>query len=176
MFALALGVSWLLLAPVCVWLLFGIGQPLRNRLGAVATIFALEGATIFLATTGHHPAPPPVAAVMPPRPVPSPTNTPCPVRLPHPDEVRLSRTHVTILWPAVIGECDTAAVVLGEKGNRLRVWVHEGALVGNHRASVVPVNIDGSTAFVDVARKLARHHWVAVDGRSGKRIPTITHG
>ncbi|WP_157555503.1 hypothetical protein [Herbidospora yilanensis] len=165
-----------MLTPVCVWLLFGIGQPLRNRLGAVATILALEGATILIATTGHSPAPPPVAAVMPPRPVPSPTETPCPVRLPHPDEVRLSRTHVTILWPAVVGECDTAAVVLGEKGNRLRVWVHEGALVGNHRASVVPVNIDGRTAFVDVARRLARHHWIAVDGRNGKRIPTITHG
>ncbi len=176
MSALALGVSWLVLGPVCVWLLFGLGQPLRNRLGAVAALLALEGATIFLAPGDHRPEPPPVAAMMPPRPVPSPTAVSCPVRLPHPDEVRLSRTHVTILWPAVIGECDTAAVVLGTHGNRLRVWVHEGALVGNHRASVVPVNIDGHTAFVDVARKLARHPWVAVDGRSGKRIPTIKHG
>ncbi|MBO3744513.1 hypothetical protein J5X84_00440 [Streptosporangiaceae bacterium NEAU-GS5] len=195
-FAYLLGVSWLLLSPVCVWLLFARGYAKLVRAAAAATLAALEGATIALAYVQAPPTTPVAApaAVSTPVPgsvsapavvaAPSAGGAPCPVMLPKPQSVRLTRdgtrlSELTIYWPASAHECGTAAVLVRHQGHRLRIWLHEGALPGQHGdVTTRPVHVDGHTAALDLrlpAPLPARpRHLLAVDGRTGHPIP-LTH-
>ncbi|QYC39277.1 hypothetical protein Nocox_08260 [Nonomuraea coxensis DSM 45129] len=172
MLALSLGVAWLLLAPLSLWLLFR-GRPLE-RTGAIVTLLLLEASTIVMGRlTTPHPAPdhavvahdaaPPVAS--------------CAQRAPTPRSARLG-TSLVLTWVAGHHECRTAEVAMRSQGRRLLVWLQTGrpAPAGGARsgpqrlAYTLPVQVKGHTAAVTVPlpKNAAR---VPVDGRSGRRIP-----
>ncbi|MGI5160409.1 hypothetical protein [Microbispora sp. CA-102843] len=120
MFAFLLGLSWLVLTPVCVWLLFGRGHRGALRATGALTLAALQAITMvvgFTQRSARVPAqtvavrdpradadrPAGVQAVQTPRgaaaatPSPAPTPTPtlggppaCDSRIPNPEAVRLS--------------------------------------------------------------------------------------
>ncbi|WP_219461813.1 hypothetical protein [Nonomuraea rhizosphaerae] len=174
MLAFSLGLAWLLLAPLALWVLVR-GHNLA-RVGAVLTLALLELATIAMnRVTARHDEQRGPAVVA--HDVPQPSG--CVTRMPVPETARLSgaRDGLTLSWPAVPGECDTAKVVLRAEGRKLRVWVHEGPLHGHHGgAETVPIRVVGGSATLRVpldppARKRSR----AVDGRTGHRIPSAAN-
>ncbi|MER6942687.1 hypothetical protein ABT294_01570 [Nonomuraea sp. NPDC000554] len=167
MLAFCLGLAWLLLAPLALWVLVRGRNP--ARVGAVLTFGLLEAATMALQPTGSaEPAPEIVAHGLPATPQ-------CEVRTPVPESARLDgpRDGLLLSWPAASDECATAKVVLRQDGRRLRVWVHEGPLKGEHTGvRTVPVSVAGGAASLVVPVKLAgKGRYVAIDGRSGDRIP-----
>ncbi|NUR92194.1 MAG: hypothetical protein HOY71_49675, partial [Nonomuraea sp.] len=129
MLAFSLGMAWLLLAPLSLWVLVRGRNP--ARVGAFLTLALLEGGTVWLNSAQRAAQEPAVVAhdVVPPAP---PAN--CAERMPVPETARLSgrRDGLTLSWPAAPDECTTAKVVLRHTGKRLRGWVHEGPLPGAH--------------------------------------------
>ncbi|GAA0844804.1 hypothetical protein ACFQVD_22445 [Streptosporangium amethystogenes subsp. fukuiense] len=159
-----LGVSWLVLTPLCLWNLFRGGTLVR--LTSVLALVSLEMATIWTTSTVRIPprtliaAPSPSAARIPaPGPPAGPASEPapapqaaqqgardvrsasCPGRMPAPERVRLARRQgalrgVTLFWTARADECDTATVVLRHRNRTIRVWVRDGETDGREsRAS-----------------------------------------
>ncbi|MEW9533050.1 hypothetical protein [Microbispora sp. NPDC049125] len=57
MFAFLLGLTWLVLTPVCVWLLFGRGNAGTRRATGALTLAALQICTIVVGLTGEAAAP-----------------------------------------------------------------------------------------------------------------------
>ncbi|MFF5209742.1 hypothetical protein [Streptosporangium sp. NPDC000396] len=176
---LVLGVSWLILAPLCLWLLLRGPGPVR--LGAVLALAGLEAATIWVNNTVQAP-PAPIArpATMP---VPAAEAAgrvpPCSTRLPVPERARAARSQgelraVTFFWTASADECDTTTVVLRQANRRIRVWMHEGPM--KHRpagARTLPVDVSGGVASAEVRLVpplSAEGTFTTVDGRTGRPI------
>ncbi|MFI6881698.1 hypothetical protein [Streptosporangium canum] len=176
---LVLGVSWLILAPLCLWLLLrGNGA---TRLGSVVALAGLEAATIWVNGTARV-APVPVArtpVVSAPAVAAAGSTTSCTSRLPAPERALLDRRQgalraVTLFWTAAARECDHATVVLRRERRGVKVWLHEGPM--RHRpadARTLPVSVAGGTASVQVpvAPPLpGKGGFGAIDGRTGRPI------
>ncbi|MEU4549800.1 hypothetical protein [Nonomuraea dietziae] len=123
MLAFALGLAWLVLSPLCLWILVRGRNP--ARLGAVLTLVALEAGTVVvsaeresLVVVAHDI---PAAALQPAAPD-------CAERAPVPQAARLGRRHeqLRLYWTAAPDECGTAEVLLRRRGHELRVWITEG--------------------------------------------------
>ncbi|MBO4273301.1 hypothetical protein, partial [Microbispora triticiradicis] len=156
MFAFSLGLCWLVLTPVCVWLLFGRGHRGALRAAGALTLAALQTVTIALGFAQRPEATPARtvavrdtgAAEPKERPPVASGGSVCDQRVATPDAVRLSfrgrALHgLTVYWPATTGQCDTATVAVHQAGHRLRIWVREGAedggQEGTHR---VPIRVE----------------------------------
>ncbi|GLX01254.1 hypothetical protein Misp02_53400 [Microtetraspora sp. NBRC 16547] len=155
MFAFLLGLSWLVLTPICIWRLFGREQSRLARATGVLTLAALEATTLAVgwaeqppsdrpatapamaASSGPHSRPSSAPSSVPssgpgttPTPAPSPT---CATRTPAPESVRLThRPHqgvqgMTIYWTATSEQCGTATVTYRRAGRQVRIWLDEGA-------------------------------------------------
>ncbi|GAA4563517.1 hypothetical protein [Planotetraspora kaengkrachanensis] len=193
MFAFVLGLSWLILTPVCVWLLFGRGHRGPARAAAALTLAGLQGGTLLM---GFLEEPPPSLVTVPlARPAGSPSHavsrdsaaTPrpshsagsCPVRALAPESVRLTRSGtdvdgMTVYWDAAPHECGTASVALRPVGRRLRIWLEEGAADHHKGARTLPVTVADGQASLDLPLSpplRLRTHYVAIDARTGHRIP-----
>ncbi|GAA4595516.1 hypothetical protein GCM10023194_65200 [Planotetraspora phitsanulokensis] len=194
MFAFVLGLSWLILTPVCVWLLFGRGHRGLARAAAALTLAGLQGGTLLM---GFIEEPPPSVATVPlarpagsPSPAvsgdavaatprPSPSAHSCAVRALAPESVRLSRTGsdvdgMTVYWDAAAHGCGTASVALQPVGRRLRIWLEEGTADRHKGERTLPVTVADGRASLDLplSPPLRPHtHYVAIDARTGHRIP-----
>ncbi|MFD1936510.1 MULTISPECIES: hypothetical protein [Nonomuraea] len=168
MLAIALGIAWLVLSPLCLWII--VRGRMGAKVGAVLTLAAMEVATV--AVRPAHEAPQVVAHDVPAPPRPSAAD--CAERTPVPQTARLEKGHesLELFWSAEPDECRTAKVVLRHRGRELRVWVHEGPLRGHHvGVRTVPVRVEGGTASLRLALDLPeRAHYRTVDGRSGRDI------
>lgn len=169
MLAIALGLGWLVLGPLSLWVVLRGRNP--AKVGAVLTLALLEVGTVWL--NDHH-SPPPAAATtvdshdVPPAPA-------CQEGTPVPSHARLAGHHdsLTLSWTARAQECATAKVVVRHKGVKLRVWIHEGPLSGHHEGvQTVPVRVEGATASLRLPLDLPpRPRYITIDGRTGDRIP-----
>ncbi|MEV0582282.1 hypothetical protein [Nonomuraea sp. NPDC050310] len=158
----ALGVAWLVLAPLALWFLVR-GRALA-KVAAVLTLGLLEAATIAL------PSPPTAPVVLAVRPAPAPPAA-CAERFPAPLRGQVGHEHLTLSWPAAAGECARAEVLVRQKGHRLRVWVHEGG-ARHEQATVVPVSVSEGVASLRVpVEPGGRGRFLAVDSHTGERIP-----
>ncbi|MFI6298762.1 hypothetical protein ACIBEJ_44740 [Nonomuraea sp. NPDC050790] len=163
MLAISLGLAWLVLAPLSLWVLVR-GHNLA-RAGAVAVLVLLESGTVALADA-LDPEPVVVSHTMP-------RQAECAESAPVPATARVVRRRsLELTWPASATECDTAKVLLRPKGHKLRVWIHEGPLTGVHPGvTTVPVHVNGGAASLRVP--LPRPGaYRAIDGRTNHRIPT----
>ncbi|MEU7739527.1 hypothetical protein [Nonomuraea sp. NPDC049158] len=170
MLTFSLGLAWLLLAPLSLWVL--VRGRNGARVGAVVTLALLEAATVAMtaeerdAAVVAHDAPPSVFSMA------------CAARTPMPQTARLSgaRDDLTLSWPASPDECATAQVTLRPKGRGLRVWVREGPSVGEGKgARTVPVHVVGGAASLRVPLDPpAPARLSPVDGHTGHRIPAAT--
>ncbi|MFI6452977.1 hypothetical protein ACIBF6_15610 [Streptosporangium amethystogenes] len=191
-----LGVSWLVLTPLCLWNLFRGGTLVR--LTSVLALVSLEVATIWTTSTLQIPprtliaAPPPSAPRIPaPAPAPAPApqaaqqgardarSASCPGRMPAPERVRLARRQgalrgVTLFWTARADECDTATVVLRHRNRTIRVWMRDGAAESRASgATTRPVSVTGGVASLQVPLAQPVHGeggFRAIDGRTGRPI------
>ncbi|HEX4817546.1 MAG TPA: hypothetical protein VFV66_32795 [Nonomuraea sp.] len=154
MLAISLGVAWLLLAPLSLWLLFR--GTAAERVGAVVTLALLEAGTIALQQLAPEPAAP-AAAVMSHEVRPA-----CDARTPALRSAKVGRSLV-LSWAAAGHECETAEVTVRTKGKRLLVRLRTGA-------GPVPVRVEGDTAAVTVPLPERSGH-VPIDAGSGRRIP-----
>ncbi|MFC5831897.1 hypothetical protein [Nonomuraea insulae] len=174
MLALSLGVAWLILAPLCLWLL--VKGSKAERAGAIATLALLEAGTIAmnaLATPSRiRPATEPASHAVP---VPMPA---CDERAPVPRSARAG-AELVLTWPAVPRQCDTAEVVLRAHGRRLLVWLYETTRTGEHTAVLttrhrnvftLPVHIKSGTVTLKVPLH-EKSGYILTDGRSGRPIP-----
>ncbi|WP_031159034.1 hypothetical protein [Streptosporangium roseum] len=177
---LVLGVSWLILAPLCLWLLLrGNGA---TRLGSVVALAGLEAATIWVNSTVHLP---PAPAAAQPAVMTAPADgaaghtAACAARLPAPERARPDRREgelraLTLFWRAEADECGTATVVLRRQSRGVKVWLHEGPM--KHRpggARTLPVSVaDGvASTRVRLAPPLpGKGAFRAIDGRTGQPI------
>lgn len=206
MFAFLLGLAWLILTPVCVWLLFSRDRSGAVRTAAVVTLGALQAGTMVIGFTDRHPASssaapassrrassqassaaaaPPVTAA----PGASDAGTSsCPARILSPEAVRLRRSgdalNVTVFWTAGTPPCEQAAVALRPSGKRLGILLRTGD-AGEHPAEdregmrTAPVRVTGGVASVRLRFTPPRHHrrrYVAVDAHTGHRIPDVRSG
>jgi hypothetical protein len=172
MLALSLGVAWLLLGPLCLWLL--VRGTNGERAGAIVTLVLLEGGTIAMDSALHPSIPfqPVVAHALPLAP-PS-----CDKGIPIPQSAKVGRD-LTLTWAAGPRECGTAEVALRTRGKKLLVWLREDPRL-DHRKSVLtlrhkdvftlPVRIDGGVAAVAIPLQ-GKSSYIPIDGRSGRRIP-----
>ncbi|MEU9831135.1 hypothetical protein AB0D67_06275 [Streptosporangium sp. NPDC048047] len=194
---LLLGVSWLVLAPLSLWLLVrGRGSA---RAGAVCALAGLEAVTVWVngggpgaavprdtvavAAAGHAIAPGTAGhagvhlrTAGPARPA-----VPCAARPVVPERAALVRRAgepraLRLFWPATADECGTATVLLrreGREGHEVRIWLNEGALEHRPaRARTVPVAVSDGVASVRarLAPPPVRGRLRTVDGRSGLLI------
>ncbi|MEV4295488.1 hypothetical protein [Microbispora rosea] len=180
MFAFLLGLSWLVLTPVCIWLLFGRGHRGVLRATGALTLAALQTVTMtvgFVQEPARVPAQ--TVAVRDPRadasrpadvrpvqtpgvaaaatPSPAPAGSPaCDSRVPDPEAVRLSfhgrALHgLTVYWPASSAQCDVATVAVHQAGRRLRIWLQEGAKARQHEGEHnVPVRVEQGMASLSL--------------------------
>jgi hypothetical protein len=175
MLALSLGVAWLLLAPLSLWLL--IKGSAGERVAAIMTLALLEGGTIVM--DGLHS---PIAdhSVVAHDVSPAPA---CDERTPTPRSATVGKALV-LRWAATARECETAEVTVRSKGRRLLVWLRAGpgaggrgtALrAGREVAFTLPVRVKGHTAAVKVPLSeisgADKSGHIPIDGRSGRRIP-----
>ncbi|MER6178423.1 hypothetical protein [Streptosporangium sp. NPDC001681] len=185
-----LGVSWLVLTPLCLWNLFRGGTLVR--LTSVLALVSLEVATIWTTSTIQIPprtliaAPSPSAARIP---APAPQaaqqgardvrSASCPGRMPAPERVRLARRQgalrgVTLFWTARADECDTATVVLRHRNRTIRVWMRDGEAESHTSgATTRPVSVTGGVASLQVplAQPVrGEGGFRAIDGRTGRPI------
>ncbi|GIH70572.1 hypothetical protein [Sphaerimonospora thailandensis] len=198
MFALLLGLAWLILTPVCVWLLFGRDRSGSVRAAAVVTLGTLQVATMVIGFANRHPTSTGPAGQAPIAEAPitgggaggagviDGATSSCPPRILSPEAVRLHRSgealNVTVFWKAGTSQCDEAAVALHPSGKRLGILLREGGAAGE------PLPGETRTAPVHVAQGMASlrlrftprrgHHknYVAVNVHTGRRIPSARPG
>ncbi|SNT44656.1 hypothetical protein SAMN05216276_10442 [Streptosporangium subroseum] len=181
-----LGISWLILTPLCLWNLFRGGTLIR--LTSVMVLVSLEAATVWASSSAQPPEPTPVAAspflAAPAAPAAPATKgirqaASCPTRLPAPERARLARHHgtlrsMTLFWAARTDECGTATVVLRHGKRAIKVWMHEGDMKRRPTgARTLPVSVaDGVASMkVPLAPPLPDTGALrAIDGRSGRPI------
>jgi hypothetical protein len=198
--AFTLGLLWLVLAPLSLWVLLR-GRPIQ-RVMSVLTLIALEGATIALDHSGRHielKPTPALAGTAPAEagatvadvpdardtqdPVPyggRPTELACADRVHTVDRVRAERRgdrlrRLTISWQAAPEECGTATVAARRTGRTIELWAHQGDVPGGpDDARVLPVRIKGERAVVRLPLAPpppARHAYTILDGRTGRVLP-----
>jgi hypothetical protein len=181
-----LGISWLILTPLCLWNLYRGGTLIR--LTSVMALVSLEAATIWAGSVVQAPetaliAASPLsrapAASVAPAAKDGPPAVFCPTRLPAPERARLARHQgtlrsVTLFWRARTDECGTATVVLRHSNRAIKVWMHEGSMKRRPTdARTLPVNVAGGMASMKVplAPPLPGMGALrAIDGRSGRPI------
>ncbi|MEV0594190.1 hypothetical protein [Nonomuraea cavernae] len=177
--AYSLGLAWLVLGPLSLWVL--VRGRHAARLGALLTVAALEAATV----AANAPSPLEVVAHDMPH---VPERVVCAERRPVPETAHLDDRHdgLTLSWAAAPGECATARVVVRPEGRKLRVWVREGPEKGERRREhnlgrgtalpageprTLPVRVERGAASLLVP--LGGSRYVPVDGRTGHRIPSV---
>ncbi|MBG0828378.1 hypothetical protein HS041_11435 [Planomonospora sp. ID67723] len=172
---LLLGVLWLFLAPLGLWLLVRGRGP--ARMGGILALAGLEAATLWLAPGAAPPAPPARPAAQPAPGVPG--GPACSALPPVPERVKLTRRKnelraVRLSWTAAADECGTAIVVLRHRNHRIKLWLHERAAgpppAGSH---TLPVTVADGTASAElrlVPPLPGRSELTAVDGRTGRPI------
>ncbi|GAA4909818.1 hypothetical protein HD597_008345 [Nonomuraea thailandensis] len=178
MLPLSLGMAWLLLAPLCLWLL--IRGSNTERAGAIVTLVLLEAGTIAMNAL-LHPAVPVRSAAAHTLPAPPAGSAPAPIpascderaEIPRAAEVKAGG-ELLLSWPAVPRECDRAEVRLLARDGKLLIWLHPTRRTGEHETRqgvlTLPVRVKDGTASLKVPlHGKARH--VPVDGRSGRPIP-----
>ncbi|MEQ4718693.1 hypothetical protein ABN273_20085 [Nonomuraea sp. B19D2] len=168
MLALSLGVAWLVLGPLCLWLL--VRGRAVERVAAVVALALLEGGTIAMAAI--HPATPAARAVA------AHVEPPCDERVPVPRSARAGR-EIVLTWAAVPHECRAAEAVVRTKGRKMAVWLYEGPSIGRRvsvlavrrrRAFTLPVNVKSGMATVKVPIH-GKSGYVLTDGHTGRCIP-----
>ncbi|MFD1540297.1 hypothetical protein [Nonomuraea guangzhouensis] len=171
MLTFSLGLAWLLLAPLSLWVLVRGRNPARA--GAVLTLVLLEAATVAMTTEEREAAV--VAHDVPP---PSVFSMGCAEHAPVPETARLSgpRDDLTLSWAAAPDECATAQVTLRPEGRRLRVWVREGPVREEGKGvRTVSVHVAHGAASLRVPLDPpAAARLRPVDGRTGRPIPRPT--
>ncbi|MEV0618006.1 hypothetical protein AB0I81_32105 [Nonomuraea sp. NPDC050404] len=190
MLPLSLGLAWLLLAPLCLWLL--VKGSRSERAGAIVTLALLEAGTITMnslhptipvqqAAAHTMPAPPaPHRTLSSPGPVsPAPaartTVLPgsCDEHDPVPRSARVGK-ELVLVWPALPRECGAAEVTLRARGRELLIWLHESPHLGERGSHpnvlVRPVVVTDGMASLRVPLP-GRPDCIPTDGRSGRRIP-----
>ncbi len=205
MFAFLLGLAWLILTPVCVWLLFSRDRSGAVRAAAVVTLGALQVRTTVIGFADRHPVTPSAApasspAAAPPVAVAAPDGAngsvaasgadapPCPARILSPEAVRLRRSggslNVTVFWKAGTPPCEEAAVALRPSGKRLGILLRAGD-AGEHPAGArgemrtAPVRVTRGVASLQLRFTPRRHQhrrYVAVNVHTGHRIPDARPG
>ena len=167
MLTFSLGLAWLLLAPLSLWVL--VRGRNAARVGALLTLALLEAATVAMTAEEHEAAV--VAHDVPPSVLPAA----CAERTPVPETARLSGTRddLTLSWAAAPGECATAQVTLRPEGRKLRVWIHEGPPRDERKGMrTVPVHVAQGAASLRVPLDPpAPARLRPVDGHTGHRIP-----
>ncbi|SDJ62440.1 hypothetical protein [Nonomuraea jiangxiensis] len=172
MLALSLGVAWLLLAPLSLWLI--VRGTSGERAGAIVTLVLLEGGTIVMSSALHPAAITPSAAAhaLPPAP---PT---CDNSVPMPRSAEMGED-VVLTWTATPHECGTADVVVHAKGRKLLFWLHESPAertrtstltLSDGRAFILPVQVHDGVAALTIPLH-GKAGYVPIDGRTGRRIP-----
>ncbi|MCF6467172.1 hypothetical protein FAF44_01925 [Nonomuraea sp. MG754425] len=178
MLPFSLGMAWLFLAPLCLWLLVrGSG---RERAGAVVTLALLEAGTIAMSTVPHAALPArPAAAHSSPAPsarrAPKPLPATCAERAQVPRAAVAEGGRLLLSWSAAPNECDRAVVTLRARDHRLLIWLRTIRRTAEHAtrrgARTLPVRVRAGTASMRVP--LHGHaRYVPADGRSGHRIPS----
>ncbi|MEV0379023.1 hypothetical protein [Nonomuraea sp. NPDC050643] len=172
MLALSLGMAWLLLAPLSLWLL--LRGTTTERAGAILTLALLEAGTIAMNTLPQ-PAGPLRPATAAARALPAP---PCADLAPAPESARIGE-ELVLSWKADPHECGTAEVVLRAHGDRLLIWLYEGRRAGRHRTAfgwrqqdvhTLPVRVGDGRASLRVPLP-GKAGFIPTDGRTGRRIP-----
>jgi hypothetical protein len=173
MLAFSIGLAWLLLAPLSLWVL--VRGRNGARAGAVLTLLLLEGSTIAMGSAAKVYRGPAVVAHDMPTAAAAAALGACEPRLPTPETARLSGAHddLVLSWRARPDECSTAKVLLQPTGRELRVWVHEGPLTAARKGvRTLPVHVTRGAASLTVPLHLSPHtRYRTVDGRTGRRIP-----
>ncbi|MFB4281077.1 hypothetical protein ACBJ59_37710 [Nonomuraea sp. MTCD27] len=173
MLALSLGMAWLLLAPLSLWLL--VKGTKVERAGAIVTLCLLEGGTIAMNAIPHPAAPVHPAAAA--HSVPAPP-LPCQERAPVPQSASAGQ-ELVLTWPAAPRECPTAEVIIRVEGRKLLVWLYETPRAEEHRAMLtmrhravftLPVHVQDGIATLKVPLD-EKTGYIPTDGRSGRPIP-----
>ncbi|MFI6738033.1 hypothetical protein ACIBI9_34350 [Nonomuraea sp. NPDC050451] len=168
MLAISLGVAWLVLGPLCLWLL--VRGSTGERLAAIVTLALLEGGTIAM---GAEERPPPAPQAIVANVMPS-----CQERVPVPRSAKVAH-EIVLTWAAAPQECGAAEVVVRAEGRKLRLWLYEGPNVGRHMAALtthhqrvftLPVHVEGGRAALRLPLR-EKPDYVLTDGRTGRRIP-----
>ncbi|AQZ66172.1 unnamed protein product [[Actinomadura] parvosata subsp. kistnae] len=198
MLPISLGMAWLLLGPLCLWLLVKGSNP--ERAGAVATLALLEAGTIAMSVLPHPAVPatrpaaahtlraPPARSAAPrPRSGSTPKQagphsrsaTPMPGSCDERAQVpRLAREQpggsLLLSWPATPHECDRAVVALRTRDRKLLIWLrttrHAARQQTRPGVLTLPVHVRSGTASLTVPLH-GKTRYTATDGRSGHRIP-----
>ncbi|MEU4230332.1 hypothetical protein AB0F17_39090 [Nonomuraea sp. NPDC026600] len=170
MLTFSLGLAWLLLAPLSLWVL--VRGRNAARAGALLTLALLEAATVAMTAEERE------AAVVAHDVPPSVFTRGCAERTPVPETARLSgpRDDLTLSWAAAPDECATAQVTLRSEGRKLRVWIHEGPPREERRGMrTVSVHVAQGAASLRVPLDPpASARLRPVDGRTGHPIPRPT--
>ena len=195
MLVLLLALGWLLLTPICVWLIFGRDASGRRRTVGALTLAAMQAGTLaigFQSRTSQAPPAPVVAgrtgASGHGTAAPTGTGAPavCTPRTPTPEMVRMNRRgtslNLSVFWRAAERQCPTATVALKGTGRVLRVWLRESA-PGEREAAppvqgaevrAVPVRLADGLASLNlrITPELRRRSVrVTVNGGPGYRMP-----
>ncbi|NJP92165.1 hypothetical protein HCN51_22310 [Nonomuraea sp. FMUSA5-5] len=196
MLPISLGMAWLLLGPLCLWLLVKGSNP--ERAGAVATLALLEAGTIAMSVLPHAAAPatrpaaahtlraPPARSAAPrPRSGSTPkqagpdSHSPMPASCDERAQVpRVARKQpggsLLLSWPATPHECDRAVVALRTRDRKLLIWLRTTRRAARQETRpgvlTLPVHVRSGTASLTVPLH-GKTRYTAIDGRSGHRIP-----
>lgn len=178
MLAVSLGVAWLVLGPLCLWLL--VRGRAVDRVGAIATLVLLECGTF--AMDAVRPDTPPAHAVA------APAAPSCAERMPVPRSARVGR-EIVLTWAAARRECPAAEAVVRSEGRKMLLWLYEGPRVGHpvgrhatvltarhQQVFTLPIQVRNGRATVRVPVH-AHARDILTDGRTGRRIPEhLVHG
>ncbi|MFB4265840.1 hypothetical protein [Nonomuraea sp. GTA35] len=178
MLPLSLGMAWLLLAPLCLWLL--IRGSNTERAGAIVTLALLEAGTIAMNALLHPAVPvqPAAAHILPAPPartggVPMPASCDERAQVPRTAEAKAGG-ELLLSWPAASRECDRAEVTLLARDGKLLIWLRTVRRTGEHEARggvlTLPVRVKDGTASLKVPLH-GKARYVPADGRSGRPIP-----
>jgi len=200
MLVLLLALGWLVLTPICVWLIFGRDASGPRRAMGALTLAALQAGTLVIGFHSRTPPEPPAPVVAGRTGAPGPataarataaptgTGAPpvCTPRTPTPEMVRMNRRggslNLFVFWRAAERQCPTATVALKGTGRVLRVWLRESA-PGEREAAPpvrgaevrsVPVRlVDGLASLnLRITPELRRKSVrVTVNGGPGYRMP-----
>ncbi|UBU15196.1 hypothetical protein [Nonomuraea gerenzanensis] len=162
MLPLSLGMAWLLLAPLCLWLL--IRGSTKERAGALVTLALLEMGTIGMDALPHPAVPVRSAAA---RAVPMPSS--CDERAQVPHTAGIEDGGLLLSWPATSRECACAEVTLLARDRKLLIWLHTRR-EAQPGSPALPVRVEDGTASLRVPLPGKARHAPA-DGRSGRLIP-----
>lgn len=202
MFAFLFGLAWLILTPVCVWLLFGRDHRAALRTAAVVVLGALQAGTLAVGFASRSPGASTAGSSRSPAAPATPGGAvaqdaePCSGRVLTPEAVRLrdsgAALNVTVFWKADASRCETAAVTLRPSGRRIGILLREGAPTrsgasargdaaarGREETHTAPIRVAhgmASTRLRLTPRRHSHRRYVAVDISTGEQIPRLRSG